>query len=279
MKYPFLTEIPNIRYHEDSNFLLIAGPCVVENRDMLFQTAEYLKSLCSRLNIPLIFKSSYRKANRTRLSSYRGLGDLEALRLLGEVRSVVGVPVITDVHESTEVDLAARYVDVIQIPAFLSRQTDLIQTAARTGKPVNLKKGQFLSADSMKFGVEKILETGNSKVLLTERGTTFGYGDLVVDFRGIPVMKTLGFPVILDVTHSLQTPNRPGGVTGGNPELIETIARAGIAVGVDGLFMETHPDPSKALSDGSNMLPLDQTENLLRKLLTIYKSIKEIDEI
>ncbi len=279
MNHPFLGDIPNISHNEHSNFLLIAGPCVVENRDMLFQTAECLKSLCARLNIPLIFKSSYRKANRTRLSSYRGLGDLEALKLLGEVRSVVGVPVITDVHESTEVDLAARYVDVIQIPAFLSRQTDLIQTAARTGKPVNLKKGQFLSADSMKFGVEKILETGNHKVLLTERGTTFGYGDLVVDYRGIPVMKKLGFPVILDITHSLQTPNQPGGVTGGNPELIETIARAGIAVGVDGLFMETHPDPSVALSDGSNMLPLDQTEKLLTKLIILYKSVQQIDEI
>jgi 2-dehydro-3-deoxyphosphooctonate aldolase (KDO 8-P synthase) len=279
MKYPFLGDIPNISFNKDSNFLLIAGPCVVENRDMLFQTAEYLKSLCARLNIPLIFKSSYRKANRTRLSSYRGLGDLEALRLLGEVRSAVGVPVITDVHESAEVDLAARYVDVIQIPAFLSRQTDLIQTAARTGKPVNLKKGQFLSADSMKFGVEKILETGNHKVLLTERGTTFGYGDLVVDYRGIPVMKDLGFPVILDITHSLQTPNQPSGVTGGNPELIETIARAGIAVGVDGLFMETHPDPSVALSDGSNMLPLDQTEKLLTKLIFLFKSVKQVDEI
>lgn len=279
MKYPFLAEIPNIRYQEDSSFLLIAGPCVVENREMLFQTAEYLKELCSRLNIPLIFKSSYRKANRTRLSSYRGPGDLEALRWLGEVRSTVGVPVITDVHETTEVDLAARYVDVLQIPAFLSRQTDLILTAARTGKPVNLKKGQFLSPDSMKFGVEKILETGNRKVLLTERGTTFGYGDLVVDYRGIPAMKKIGFPVILDITHSLQTPNQPGGVTGGNPELIETIARAGIAVGVDGLFMETHPDPSTALSDGSNMLPLDQAENLLAKLSGIYKSIQQIDAI
>jgi len=278
MKHPFLGQIPFIRINENSAFLLIAGPCVVENREVLFQTADHLKSLCLKLNIPLIFKSSYRKANRTSISSFQGLGDVEALQLLGEVRSDLELPVITDVHESTEVDLAARFADVLQIPAFLSRQTELILAAARTGKPVNLKKGQFLSADSIRFGVEKILETGNRQILLTERGTSFGYNDLVVDFRGIPLMKSLGFPVVLDITHSLQSPNQASGVAGGHPELIETLARAGIAAGVDGIFMETHPDPAHALSDGTNMLPLDQAENLLIKLKFLYQSVNQIDE-
>ncbi len=278
MKHPFLGQIPFIRINENSGFLLIAGPCVVENREVLFQTADHLKSICLKLNIPLIFKSSYRKANRTSISSFQGLGDVEALQLLGEVRSDLELPVITDVHESTEVDLAARFADVLQIPAFLSRQTELILAAARTGKPVNLKKGQFLSADSMRFGVEKILETGNRQILLTERGTSFGYNDLVVDFRGIPLMKSLGFPVVLDITHSLQSPNQASGMAGGHPELIETLARAGIAAGVDGIFMETHPDPAHALSDGANMLPLDQAENLLIKLKILYQSVNQIDE-
>jgi 2-dehydro-3-deoxyphosphooctonate aldolase (KDO 8-P synthase) len=250
---------------------------VVENRETVFQTAESLKEVCIRLNIPLIFKASYRKANRTRLDSFTGIGDSEALHLLDEVKRYTGIPILTDVHETKEVDFVARFCDVLQIPAFLCRQTELIQVAAQTGKPVNLKKGQFLSADAMKFGVQKIVEAGNDRLFLTERGSSFGYGDLIVDFRGIPIMKSWGYPVILDITHSLQTPNQPEGITGGNPEMIETIARAGIAAGVDGIFMETHPSPSHALSDGSNMLPLDQAESLLSKLLTLYRAAKSLD--
>jgi 2-dehydro-3-deoxyphosphooctonate aldolase (KDO 8-P synthase) len=257
----------------------MAGPCVVENRDVVFETATVLKSISDKLDIPLIFKSSYRKANRTRSDSFKGIGDRKALEILADVRSRFGIPVITDVHESSEVEMAAEYVDVIQIPAFLCRQTDLIQAAARTGKPVNLKKGQFLSASSMRYGIEKITETGNQQVLITERGSSFGYGDLVVDFRSVPVMKQWGFPVILDITHSLQQPNQPGGVTGGQPGMIETIARAGIAAGVDGIFMETHPDPASALSDGANMLPLAKAENLLTGLLEIYRVIHKLDSL
>ncbi len=277
MKNDFIHTIPGIHLDQDPAFLLIAGPCVVENHETLFQTAEKLKEICSRLRIPLIFKASYRKANRTRLDSFKGIGDTDALNLLDEVKRYTGLPVLTDVHETKEVDLVARFADVLQIPAFLCRQTELIQVAAQTGKPVNLKKGQFLSAEAMKFGLEKIVETGNSRVFLTERGSTFGYGDLIVDFRGIPIMKSWGYPVILDITHSLQTPNQSSGITGGNPQMIETIARAGIAAGVDGIFLETHPNPSLALSDGSNMLPLSQTENLLFNLLAIYRAIKTLD--
>jgi 2-dehydro-3-deoxyphosphooctonate aldolase (KDO 8-P synthase) len=260
-------------------FLLIAGPCVVENREVVFETATVLKAITVKLEIPFIFKASYRKANRTRSDSFKGIGDLKALQILADVRSQLGIPVITDVHETAEVELAAKYVDALQIPAFLCRQTDLIQAAARTGKPVNIKKGQFLSPQSMGFGIEKILETGNKNILLTERGSTFGYGDLVVDFRSIPTMRQWGFPVILDITHSLQQPNQPGGITGGQPAMIETIARAGIAAGADGIFMETHPNPSTALSDGANMLDLSQAESLLTGLLKIYQLVHKLDSI
>jgi 2-dehydro-3-deoxyphosphooctonate aldolase (KDO 8-P synthase) len=261
------------------SYLLIAGPCVVESRDIVFETATVLKEITGRLGISLVFKSSYRKANRTRNDSFKGIGDIQALEILADVRTQLSLPVITDVHESSEVEMAAHYVDALQIPAFLCRQTDLLQAAGRTGKPVNLKKGQFMSPDSMYFGIEKILETGNSNILLTERGSTFGYGDLIVDFRSIPVMKQWGYPVILDITHSLQQPNQPGGVTGGQPEMIETIARAGIGAGVNGIFMETHPYPHLALSDGANMLKLEHAEKLLSNLLKIYKLVNSFDAI
>lgn len=269
---------PNIPASETNNsFLLIAGPCVVESREIVFETALALKTITDKLKIPFIFKSSYRKANRTRNDSFTGIGDLEALEILADVRTKLGIPVITDVHESAEVELAAKYVDILQIPAFLCRQTDLLLAAAKTGKPVNIKKGQFLSPGSMRFAIDKILEAGNGNVFITERGSSFGYGDLIIDFRSIPVMKQWGFPVILDITHSLQQPNQPGGVTGGQPEMIETIARAGIAAGIDGIFMETHPNPAVALSDGANMLPLAKAEKLLENLLTIYRLIKVLD--
>ncbi|TSA37146.1 MAG: 3-deoxy-8-phosphooctulonate synthase [Porphyromonadaceae bacterium] len=279
MEGTLIPDIPILPLNYNSSFLLIAGPCVVENRDVVFETATILKAITTKLDIPLIFKASYRKANRTRSDSFKGIGDIQALEILSDVHTQLGIPVITDVHESSEVDMAAKYVDVLQIPAFLCRQTDLIKAAARTGKPVNLKKGQFLSPESMRFGIEKILETGNNKILLTERGSTFGYGDLVIDFRSIPIMKQWKFPVILDITHSLQQPNQPGGITGGQPGLIETIARAGIAAGVNGIFMETHPNPAAALSDGANMLHLSQAERLLSNLLEIYKLIQSLDSI
>lgn len=260
-----------------NRFFLIAGPCVVENRDVVFETATVLKEISSKLDFPLVFKASYRKANRTRSDSFKGIGDIKALEILADVRKELGIPVVTDVHESAEVDVAARYVDVLQIPAFLCRQTDLIQAAARTGKPVNLKKGQFMSADSMRFGIDKIIETGNQNIMITERGSSFGYGDLVVDFRSIPIMKEWKYPVILDITHSLQRPNQPGGVTGGQPAMIETIARAGIAAGVNGIFMETHPNPAVALSDGANMIRLSNVERLITNLLEIHELIRKID--
>jgi 2-dehydro-3-deoxyphosphooctonate aldolase (KDO 8-P synthase) len=271
--------IPIMLSKLDDSFILIAGPCVVESKEIVFETATALKEITDRLGISLIFKSSYRKANRTRSDSFKGIGDIKALEILADVRTQLGLPVITDVHESSEVEMAAHYVDALQIPAFLCRQTDLIQAAGRTGKPVNLKKGQFLSPDAMHYGINKILETGNTNIMLTERGSTFGYGDLVVDFRSIPVMKQWGYPVILDITHSLQQPNQPGGVTGGQPEMIETIARAGIAAGVNGIFMETHPNPHLALSDGANMLKLANAEKLLSNLLKIYKLVNSFKSI
>ena len=277
MERTSIPDIPTMLLAKNTSFLLIAGPCVVENSDIVFETATVLKAIATKLDIPLIFKASYRKANRTRSDSFKGIGDMHALEILADVRTKFGIPVITDVHESSEVDMAAKYVDVLQIPAFLCRQTDLIQAAARTGKPVNLKKGQFLSPESMRFGIEKILETGNNNIMITERGSSFGYGDLVVDFRSIPIMKQWKFPVILDITHSLQQPNQPGGITGGQPRMIETIARAGIAAGVNGIFMETHPNPAVALSDGANMLPLSHSESLLTNLLEIYKLIQKLD--
>ena len=256
-------------YHKDGRFFLMAGPCVVEDETSPLRIAETLTEIASRLDIPFIFKASYRKANRSRLDSFTGIGDEKALKVLGKIRQELGVPVVTDIHAVEEAAMAAEYVDVLQIPAFLCRQTVLLVAAAKTGKVVNIKKGQFLSGESMGFAVDKVRLSGNDKVMLTERGTMFGYQDLVVDFRNIPIMQGFGCPVVLDVTHSLQQPNQPSGVTGGKPEMIGMLAKAGVAVSVDGLFMETHPDPAHALSDGANMLPLDQVEKLLQQLLTI----------
>lgn len=256
----------------DHPFFLIAGPCVVEGRDLVFDVAGQVKEMCARLGLPFVFKASYRKANRSRLDSFTGIGDREALELIREVGQVMGLPTTTDIHADAEATLAAEYVDILQIPAFLCRQTSLLVAAADTGKIVNIKKGQFLNAESMQFAVDKVRQSGNEQVLLTERGTTFGYQDLVVDFRGIPVMQKFA-PVILDCTHSLQQPNQTSGVTGGQPALIQTIASAGIASGVNGLFIETHPDPSRAKSDGANMLPLDKLEALLERLVRIRQAM------
>lgn len=264
--------VPNIKHLDSGNFFLIAGPCVVESEENVFEIACTIKAISERLQIPYIFKASYRKANRSRLDSFTGIGDEKALSIIKSVKDKLGLPVLTDVHTAEECALAAQYVDVLQIPAFLCRQTDLLVAAANTGKVVNIKKGQFLSADAMQFAVNKVKESGNENVWLTERGTTFGYQDLVVDYRGIPVMQQYA-PTVLDITHSLQQPNQSSGVTGGKPELIETIAKAGIAVGVDGIFIETHPNPSVAKSDGANMLRLDLLEGLLEKLLKIRKAI------
>lgn len=255
------------------NFFLLAGPCVIEGEEMAMRIAERVVGITNRLGIPYVFKGSYRKANRSRLDSFTGIGDEKALQILAKVRDTFGVPVVTDIHTADEAEMAAQYVDVLQIPAFLCRQTDLLVAAARTGKVVNIKKGQFLSAGAMRFAAEKVIEAGNPNVMLTERGTTFGYQDLVVDYRGIPEMKTFGCPVVLDVTHSLQQPNQTSGVTGGMPQLIETVAKAGIAVGADGIFIETHEDPSVAKSDGANMLRLDLLEGLLEKLVRIRQAI------
>ena len=256
------------------NFFLLAGPCVIEGEDMAMRIADHVVKVTDRLGIPYVFKGSYRKANRSRLDSFTGIGDEKALKILAKVRDTFGVPVVTDIHTADEAEMAAPYVDVLQIPAFLCRQTDLLVAAARTGKVVNIKKGQFLSAGAMRFAADKVVEAGNRNVMLTERGTTFGYQDLVVDYRGIPEMQSFGFPVVLDVTHSLQQPNQTSGVTGGMPALIETVAKAGVAVGVDGLFMETHEDPSVAKSDGANMLKLDLLEELLVKLVRIRQAIR-----
>jgi 2-dehydro-3-deoxyphosphooctonate aldolase (KDO 8-P synthase) len=256
------------------NFFLLAGPCVIEGEDMAMRIAERVVKMTEKLDIPYVFKGSYRKANRSRLDSFTGIGDEKALKVLKKVRDTFNVPVVTDIHGSEEAEMAAEYVDILQIPAFLCRQTDLLVAAAKTGKIVNIKKGQFLSPGAMKFAADKVVEAGNSQVMLTERGTTFGYQDLLVDYRGIPEMQTFGHPVVLDVTHSLQQPNQTSGVTGGMPALIETVAKAGVAVGVDGLFMETHEDPSVAKSDGANMLKLDLLEELLVKLVRIRQAIR-----
>ena len=260
--------------NKSENFFLLAGPCVIEGEDMAMRIAERVVKMTDKLDIPYVFKGSYRKANRSRLDSFTGIGDEKALKVLKKVRDTFNVPVVTDIHGPEEAEIAAEYVDILQIPAFLCRQTDLLVAAAKTGKIVNIKKGQFLSPGAMKFAADKVVEAGNSQVMLTERGTTFGYQDLLVDYRGIPEMQTFGHPVVLDVTHSLQQPNQTSGVTGGMPALIETVAKAGVAVGVDGLFMETHEDPSVAKSDGANMLKLDLLEELLVKLVRIRQAIR-----
>ena len=256
------------------NFFLMAGPCVIEGEDMALRIAERVVTITNKLGIPYIFKGSYRKANHSRIDSFTGIGDEKALKILQKVGTTFGIPTVTDIHESAEAAMAANYVDVLQIPAFLCRQTDLLIAAAQTGKIVNIKKGQFLSPGAMSFAVQKVVDAGNPQVMITERGTTFGYTDLVVDYRGIPQMQEFGFPVIMDVTHSLQQPNQTSGVTGGLPQLIETIAKAAIAVGTDGLFIETHPEPSVAKSDGANMLQLDLLEGLLTRLVRIREAIK-----
>ncbi|MDR1879242.1 MAG: 3-deoxy-8-phosphooctulonate synthase [Bacteroidales bacterium] len=268
-----LENIPNLRHLSENNFFLIAGPCVIENEDMPMEIAGILKKITDKLKIPFIFKASYRKANRSDLNSFTGIGDQKALTLLANTGRQLNIPTLTDIHSPEEARMAANYVDVLQIPAFLSRQTDLLLAAAQTGKTVNIKKGQFLSPEVMKFPVQKVRSTGNTQIMLTERGTMFGYQDLVVDFRGIDVMRKNHCPLILDVTHSLQQPNQETGVSGGLRHLIETIAKAGIAVGYDGLFMETHPDVQHAKSDASNMLPLEHVEALLTKLIPVRQAI------
>lgn len=275
MNFSFLEQLFGAQYNKD-NFFLLAGPCVIESEDVIMQTAEKVVAICEQHKIPLVFKSSYRKANRTRLDSFTGIGDEAALKILAKVRERFGVPVVTDIHAAEEAAMAAEYADVLQIPAFLCRQTDLLVAAANTGKVVNVKKGQFLSPEAMQFAVTKLQESGNDKVMLTDRGTTFGYHDLIVDYRGIPTMQKMNVPVILDCTHSLQQPNQSSGVTGGNPEMIETIARAGIAVGVDGLFIETHPNPAVAKSDGANMLHLDLLDGLMAKLTKLRAAVNTL---
>lgn len=267
--------IKDLKHSDSGNFFLLAGPCVIEGEEMAMRIAERIVEMTDRLKIPYVFKGSYRKANRSRLDSFMGIGDEKALKILQKVSRTFNVPTVTDIHTAEEAAMAAEYVDVLQIPAFLCRQTDLLVAAAKTGKIINIKKGQFLSPMSMQFAADKVVEAGNENVMITERGTTFGYQDLVVDFRGIPQMKTFGFPVIMDVTHSLQQPNQTSGVTGGMPQLIETVAKAAIAVGADGLFIETHENPAVAKSDGANMLQLDLLEGLLTKLIRIRTAINQ----
>ncbi len=269
-----IAHIPKIKHTAEGNFFLMAGPCVVEGEAICFDIAGKIRELTDKLKIPFIFKASYRKANRTRVDSFTGIGDEKALGILQKIGKDLQVPLVTDIHESPEAGMAAAYVDVLQIPAFLCRQTDLLVAASETGKTVNIKKGQFLSPEAMKFAVNKVKDAGNPHVMLTERGTMLGYQDLVVDYRGIPAMQTFGVPVVMDVTHSLQQPNQSSGVTGGKPELIATIAKAAIAVGADGIFIETHPNPAVAKSDGANMLRLDLLEGLLEKLLRIRQAVR-----
>jgi 2-dehydro-3-deoxyphosphooctonate aldolase (KDO 8-P synthase) len=265
--------IPKLKHTSSGNFFLLAGPCAIEGREIAFEIADRLVTISDKLQIPLVFKGSFKKANRTKLDSYTGMGNVEALEILKEIGAKYNIPTVTDIHESPDAALAAQYVDVLQIPAFLCRQTDLLVAAAETGKVVNVKKGQFLSGSAMKFAVEKIRSVGNPNIVLTDRGNSFGYTDLVVDYRNIPDMQATGVPVVMDCTHSLQQPNQTSGVTGGKPELIETIARAAIAVGADGLFMETHPRPHEAKSDAANMLQLDRLEPILERLIKIRKAI------
>ena len=268
-----LAKINKIKHQRSGNFFLVAGPCAIESEAITMEIAEKILNITNKLEIPFIFKGSYRKANRSRLDSFTGIGDIKALEILKKVGEHFNIPTVTDIHTAEEAAIAAAYVDVIQIPAFLCRQTDLLVAAAKTGKIINIKKGQFLSPESMEHAVTKVKESGNNSVMLTDRGTMFGYQDIVVDYRGIPTMQSFGVPVILDITHSLQTPNQNNGVTGGKPEMIETIAKAGVAAGIDGIFLETHPNPQKAKSDGENMLQLDKLEDLLNKLIKIREAI------
>jgi len=268
-----LKKISNLSELKKGNFFLIAGPCIIEDENMAFNIAEKITGITEKLGVPYIFKASYKKANRTSIDSFMGIGDEKALNILSEISKQFQIPVITDIHTRQEAVMAAKYVDILQIPAFLCRQTELLVTAAETGRFINIKKGQFLSPQAIKFAIEKVVKSGNSNVLITERGTTFGYGDLVVDYRSIPIMQSFDVPIVLDVTHSLQQPNQSTGITGGLPHLINTIASAGIAAGVDGLFLETHHEPSKAKSDGANMLKLDELEGLLNKLTAIRKVV------
>lgn len=267
--------IDKLKHTDSGQFFLFAGPCVIEGEDMAMNIAETCLKITDKLKIPYVFKGSFKKANRSRIDSFTGIGDEKALKILKKVSETFDIPVVTDIHSPEDATMAAEYVDVLQIPAFLCRQTDLLVAAAKTGKAINIKKGQFLSPQAMSFAAQKIVDAGNNRVALTDRGTSFGYYDLIVDYRGIPEMQKFGFPVILDVTHSLQQPNSTAGVTGGMPEMIETIAKAGVAVGVDGLFMETHQDPSIAKSDGANMLKLDLMEGLLNKLAAIRETINK----
>lgn len=271
-----LKNIPNIQHLETNNFFVLAGPCVVESEEVCFEVAERVKKVTDKLGIPYIFKASYRKANRSRLDSFTGIGDEKGLEIIQKVGKHFNLPTVTDIHTNEEAALAAKYVDVLQIPAFLCRQTELLVAAAKTGKHVNIKKGQFLAPESMKFAVDKVRESGNANIMLTERGTFLGYQDLVVDYRGIPEMQKNNVPVIMDITHSLQQPNQTSGVTGGKPELIGTIAKAAIAVGADGIFIETHPNPKVAKSDGANMLHLDHFEKLMQDLVKIRKVIVDL---
>lgn len=270
-----ISVIPKINHTRSNNFFLLAGPCAIEGEEMALRIAEKIITVTDKLEIPFIFKGSFKKANRSRVDSFSGIGNEKALKILQKVNKTFGVPTVTDIHESSDAYLAAQFVDVLQIPAFLVRQTDLVVAAAKTGKVVNLKKGQFMSAESMRHAVNKVIDSGNENVMLTDRGTMFGYQDMIVDFRGIPTMKHYA-TTVLDVTHSLQQPNQSSGVTGGRPEMIETIARAGIVTGVDGLFLETHFDPCNAKSDGANMLHLDYLEKLLTNLVTIRQTINTL---
>ena len=274
-----IPSLPRLHHTDSGNFLLIAGPCVVEDHENPYMVCERLVAICDKLHVPFAFKASYRKANRSSVSSFTGIGDREALLVLRDVGERYGVPVVTDIHTAEEASMAADYAEVLQIPAFLCRQTDLLQAAAATGRCVNVKKGQFLSPEAMEQVAGKLRAFGCDNFMLTERGTTFGYQDLVVDFRGVPTMQKNGVPVVVDITHSLQQPNQTCGVTGGRPDMIETIGRAAIAVGADGIFMETHPDPARAKSDGANMLRLDLAEGLLRHLVAIKKTINQLEEL
>ncbi|RLD49877.1 MAG: 3-deoxy-8-phosphooctulonate synthase [Bacteroidetes bacterium] len=269
-----IPNIKNIKHKDSNNFFLLAGPCVVESEQNVFEIAEYLLKISDKLKIPYIFKASFKKANRSRLDSFTGIGDEEALKILQKVKEQLRIPIVTDIHSPEDARKAADFdIDVLQIPAFLSRQTDLLIAAAQTGKFVNIKKGQFLSPEAMQFAAQKVFDTGNKNIMLTDRGTMFGYGDLIVDFRSIPIMQKTGYPVIVDITHSLQQPNQTSGVTGGQPEMIETMGKAAIAVGTDGIFLETHPNPGEAKSDGANMLHLSLAEDLLTRLVKIRQVV------